>query len=75
MFSRNCRQIFPGPSFVVQHMPEGFTEMFARRLDDICAAGQEAQSGDVLLAGTGADLPRAAAHEGETLAAGRRCRF
>jgi len=43
---------FPGSIVVVQHMPEGFTEMFARRLDDICAVGvKEAQSGDVLLAG------------------------
>ena len=33
-------------------MPEGFTEMFARRLDEICAIGiKEAQSGDLLLAG------------------------
>jgi two-component system, chemotaxis family, protein-glutamate methylesterase/glutaminase len=43
---------FPGTIVVVQHMPEGFTEMFARRLDEICAVGvKEAQSGDVLLAG------------------------
>ncbi len=43
---------FPGTIMVVQHMPEGFTEMFARRLDEICAIRiKEAQSGDVLLAG------------------------
>jgi len=43
---------FPGSIVVVQHMPEGFTEMFARRLDETCAVGvKEAQSGDVLLAG------------------------
>lgn len=37
---------------VVQHMPEGFTELFARRLDDCCAVEvKEAQSGDVLYAG------------------------
>lgn len=43
---------FPGSILVVQHMPEGFTEMFARRLDE-CTALQvkEAQSGDVLHAG------------------------
>jgi len=36
----------------VQHMPEGFTEMFARRLDECCALEvQEAKSGDLLLAG------------------------
>ncbi len=43
---------FPGSLLIVQHMPEGFTEMFARRLDEICAIQvKEAQSGDVLLAG------------------------
>lgn len=43
---------FPASIVVVQHMPEGFTEMFARRLDECCALNvKEAQSGDVLLAG------------------------
>jgi two-component system, chemotaxis family, protein-glutamate methylesterase/glutaminase len=43
---------FPGSFVVVQHMPEGFTEMFARRLDECCALNiKEAQSGDLLLAG------------------------
>jgi two-component system chemotaxis response regulator CheB len=43
---------FPGSILIVQHMPEGFTEMFARRLDEICAISvKEAQSGDLLLAG------------------------
>jgi len=43
---------FPGSVVVVQHMPEGFTEMFARRLDECCALNvKEAQSGDLLLAG------------------------
>jgi two-component system chemotaxis response regulator CheB len=43
---------FPATILIVQHMPEGFTEMFSRRLDDICAiAVKEAQSGDLLLAG------------------------
>jgi two-component system, chemotaxis family, protein-glutamate methylesterase/glutaminase len=33
-------------------MPEGFTEMFAKRLDECCALEvQEARSGDLLLAG------------------------
>ncbi len=37
---------------IVQHMPEGFTEMFARRLDDCSSLFvQEARSGDMLLAG------------------------
>ncbi len=37
---------------VVQHMPEGFTEMFAKRLDE-CSGLEvhEARSGDLLLAG------------------------
>ena len=43
---------FPAAILIVQHMPEGFTNMFARRLDDISAIRvKEAQSGDVLLAG------------------------
>ena len=43
---------FPGSIVVVQHMPEGFTEMFAKRLDECCAVDvSEAKSGDLLLAG------------------------
>jgi two-component system chemotaxis response regulator CheB len=43
---------FPGAIVVVQHMPEGFTDMFARRLDELCSLSvKEAQSGDMLLAG------------------------
>jgi two-component system, chemotaxis family, protein-glutamate methylesterase/glutaminase len=43
---------FPGVIVVVQHMPDGFTDMFARRLDELCALRvKEAQSGDVLQAG------------------------
>ncbi len=43
---------FPGSLVIVQHMPEGFTEMFARRLNESCALDvKEAQSGDRLLAG------------------------
>jgi two-component system chemotaxis response regulator CheB len=43
---------FPGTILVVQHMPEGFTEMFARRLNDCCPIEvKEAQSGDFLVAG------------------------
>ena len=43
---------FPSSILIVQHMPEGFTEMFARRLDECCALEvQEAKSGDLLLAG------------------------
>src|SRR4029077_12462464 len=43
---------FPGTILVVQHMPENFTEMFARRLDECCALRvKEAQSGDLLLPG------------------------
>jgi two-component system chemotaxis response regulator CheB len=43
---------FPGTVLIVQHMPEGFTEMFARRLDETCAIEvKEARSGDLLLPG------------------------
>jgi len=43
---------FQSTIIVVQHMPEGFTEMFAKRLDECCALEiQEARSGDLLLAG------------------------
>ncbi|HEY0701691.1 MAG TPA: chemotaxis response regulator protein-glutamate methylesterase [Candidatus Acidoferrales bacterium] len=43
---------FPGCIVVVQHMPEGFTQMFARRLDESSALEvKEAQSGDLLIAG------------------------
>ena len=43
---------FAGAITVVQHMPDGFTDMFARRLDDVCPLRvKEAQSGDLLLPG------------------------
>ena len=43
---------FPGAILVVQHMPDGFTEMFARRLDELCPIRvKEAQSGDLLQPG------------------------
>src|ERR1700733_6784668 len=43
---------FPGCLLVVQHMPEGFTQMFAQRLNESSAIEvKEAQSGDLLLAG------------------------
>lgn len=43
---------FPGAIVVVQHMPDGFTDMFARRLDELSPLRvKEAQSGDLLQAG------------------------
>jgi two-component system chemotaxis response regulator CheB len=43
---------FQSTILIVQHMPEGFTEMFAKRLDECCALEvHEARSGDLLLAG------------------------
>jgi len=43
---------FPAAIVIVQHMPEGFTSLFAKRLDECSAIHvKEAQSGDLLLAG------------------------
>jgi two-component system, chemotaxis family, protein-glutamate methylesterase/glutaminase len=43
---------FPACFLIVQHMPEGFTEMFAQRLNESSAIEvKEAQSGDLILAG------------------------
>lgn len=43
---------FPGAITIVQHMPDGFTDMFARRLDEVCPMRvKEAQSGDLLQPG------------------------
>jgi two-component system, chemotaxis family, protein-glutamate methylesterase/glutaminase len=43
---------FAGSILVVQHMPDGFTTLFARRLDETCPIRvKEAQSGDLLVAG------------------------
>jgi two-component system chemotaxis response regulator CheB len=43
---------FPAAILVVQHMPAGFTETFARRLNESCALDvKEAQSGDLISAG------------------------
>ncbi len=43
---------FPGTIVAVQHMPEGFTDMFARRLDEMSSLSvKEARSGDLLLPG------------------------
>jgi two-component system, chemotaxis family, protein-glutamate methylesterase/glutaminase len=43
---------FPGSVVIVQHMPDGFTDMFARRLDELSPLRvKEAQSGDMLQPG------------------------
>jgi two-component system, chemotaxis family, protein-glutamate methylesterase/glutaminase len=43
---------FPGVIVIVQHMPDGFTDMFARRLDELSPLRvKEAQSGDMLQPG------------------------
>jgi len=43
---------FPGAIAIVQHMPDGFTDMFARRLDELSPLRvKEAQSGDALQPG------------------------
>ena len=41
----------PG-TVIVQHMPQGFTEMYAKRLDDQCRVHvKEAQNGDLVVPG------------------------
>ncbi len=43
---------FPAAILVVQHMPAGFTDTFARRLNQACSLDvKEAQSGDLVAAG------------------------
>jgi len=64
---------FPGSIVVVQHMPEGFTEMFAKRLNECCAIDvKEAQSGDLLIAGRALICPGKPPHEGAAHAHGQR---
>lgn len=44
---------FPAGLLIVQHMPEGFTELFAKRLDSLCSLRvREAASGDLIRPGT-----------------------
>jgi two-component system, chemotaxis family, protein-glutamate methylesterase/glutaminase len=51
LFSKLPSDFF-GSILVVQHMPDGFTELFAKRLDETCPIRvKEAQSGDLLVAG------------------------
>lgn len=51
------------PIVIVQHMPEGFTGSFARRLDQICALKvREAQAGDLLENGQVLIAPGGARH-------------
>lgn len=43
---------FPAALVIVQHMPEGFTEMFASRLDTLCNLDvKEARKGDLIIPG------------------------
>jgi two-component system, chemotaxis family, protein-glutamate methylesterase/glutaminase len=57
------RQDFPVPVAVVLHMPIGYTELYARKLNELCALevseareGDEVVSGRVLLAAAGRHL-------------------
>jgi two-component system chemotaxis response regulator CheB len=49
---RSIPENFPSPVLVVQHMPEGFTTAFSRRLDDNSSLNvKEAEHGDDVLPG------------------------
>lgn len=51
---------FPAGILIVQHMPEGFTQMFADRLNHICRIRvKEAKDGDPVLPGTALIAPGA----------------
>ena len=63
---------FAAAILVVQHMPVGFTDTFARRLNDSCSTG--GQGGAIRRSGrrrTGANLPRRPPHEDPPHAPGR----
>lgn len=49
---------FPACILIVQHMPEGFTEFFARRLDAACSISvKEATNGNIVSPGTALIAP------------------
>lgn len=49
---------FPSCILIVQHMPEGFTEFFARRLNSVCSINvKEATDGDIVSPGTALIAP------------------
>ncbi|MHB8882393.1 MAG: protein-glutamate methylesterase/protein-glutamine glutaminase [Thermodesulfovibrionales bacterium] len=49
---------FPAGIVIVQHMPEGFTDLFSKRLDGMCAIRvKEASNGDVIGPGTALIAP------------------
>ena len=63
---------FPASILIVQHMPEGFTEMFAKRLDECCA---HRGAGSALRRSSRCrprpDLPRQSSHYGSPHASRR----
>jgi two-component system chemotaxis response regulator CheB len=69
---------FPAVVLVVQHMPEGFTEMLAQRLDQTCALpvreahdGEPLRHAEVLIAPAGRHMRLRAAAEGPVVQLGR----
>ncbi len=55
---KNFPDKFPSPVLVVQHMPEGFTTAFSKRLDDSSSLSvKEAADGDDVLPGHGYVAP------------------
>jgi len=66
---------FPVPVAIVLHMPVGYTELFARSLNDVCdlevveaAEGQAIRPGQVLLAPAGLHLSMVRQKNGEVVA-------
>ncbi len=71
--SRSLPAEFSGSILVVQHMPDGFTELFAQAAGrELPHPGKRSAIGRLAGGRAGADLSGKPAHEGEEIAAGQR---